>query len=82
MCETWRTESVEVFSDSTAKIRRYWIRKRKSFFHAEDCVNLPGVDPMHLRIPRIYRRCAGVDVTILHSKLHCHCNLSPWKTHT
>jgi hypothetical protein len=46
------------------------------------CVNLPGADPMRLRTLRIYRRYAGVDGSILRSKLHCHCNLSPWKNRT
>lgn len=46
------------------------------------CVNLPGANPMRLRTLRIYRRYAGVDGSILRSKLHCHCNLSPWKNRT
>lgn len=46
------------------------------------CVNLPGADPMRLRTLRIYRRYAGVDGSILRSKIHCHCNPSPWKIRT
>lgn len=79
MCETWGTESVEVLSDFDRKKKEMVEGK---IFHAMMCVNLPGVNPMHLRTPRIYHRCAGVGVPILRSKIHCHCNLSRWKSHT
>lgn len=54
----------------------------KRIFHLMVCVNLPGADPMRLRTLRIYRRYAGVDGSILRSKIHCHCNPSPWKIRT
>ncbi len=57
-------------------------RKNKNLSPKMVCVNLPGADPMRLRTLRIYRRYAGVDGSILRSKIHCHCNLSPWKNRT
>ncbi|EFX74733.1 hypothetical protein DAPPUDRAFT_324067 [Daphnia pulex] len=56
--------------------------KNKNLSPKMVCVNLPGADPMRLRTLRIYRRYAGVDGSILRSKIRCHCNLSPWKNRT
>jgi hypothetical protein len=64
--------------DRKVKSKKCW----KRIFHLMVCVNSPGADPMHLRTLRIYRRCDGVDGPILRNKIHCHCNLSPWKTRT